>query len=119
MHSIDDADEDDHPDLSPRLEVWLAERQVFTAAATLRELEDAGAAIEAVRAAHLSYRTAWLRFMVSLCNLPLADRPGAVEHVMEALREAHLLRPRGRDELPRRGDEPTHPLDVPPEVSHE
>jgi hypothetical protein len=119
MNFIDDAGEDDHPDLSPRLEVWLAERQVFTAAATLRELEDAGDAIEAVRAAHLSYRTAWLRFMVSLCNLPLADRPGAVEHVMEALREAHLLRPRGREGLPQSGDEPPQPFDLPPEVSHE
>jgi len=119
MTFLDDSDEEDHPDLPPRFDVWLAERQVFSAAAALRALEEAEVDPEAVRAAHLRYRTAWLRFMVSLCNLPLADRPEAVEHVMEALREAHLLRPQGSDAGPGDADDPSRPIDVPPEVSHE
>jgi len=115
----DDAGEDDHPELPPRLDVWLAERQVFAAAASVRELEESEAGSDALRAAQLTYRTAWLRFMVSLCNLPLGDRPAAVEHVMDALREAHLLRRRSRQALSAESEEPPRPADRPPEVSHE
>jgi hypothetical protein len=87
MDVTDDAGEDDHPELPPQSDVWLAEQQVVAAAATLRELDATAENPAAQRAALVAYRTAWLRFMVSLCNLPLADRPAAVERVMEALRE--------------------------------
>jgi hypothetical protein len=119
MDFIDDTGEDDHPELPPPRDVWLAERRVYGAAAHLRGLEGTSASSEAMRAALLDYRTAWLRFMVSLCNLPLAERPRAVEHVMESLREAHLLRPRGEREHLVRADAPPRPMDVPPGLSHE
>jgi hypothetical protein len=119
MDVIGDAGEDDHPELPPPRDVWLAERRVYAAAAHLRGLEGTDATSETMRAALLDYRTAWLRFMVSLCNLPLAERPRAVEHVMDSLREAHLLRPGGEREGLRRADAPSREVDVPPELSHE
>lgn len=119
MDVIDDAGEDDDPELPPPPEVWLAERRVYAAAAHLRGLEETAAAPDAMRGALLDYRTAWLRFMVSLCNLPLAERPRAVEHVMEALREAHLLRPNSERDVSWRADAAARARDVPPEPSHE
>lgn len=116
MDLLDDAGEDDHPELPPPREVWLAERRVYAAAAHLRDLADSPSAPEAVRNALLDYRTAWIRFMVSLCNLPLAERPGAVEHVMEALRDAHLLRPAHERDGASRSDASTRSGDGPPEL---
>ena len=77
---------------SPRLEVWLAERELLAAAAVLRD--ERGMTVgEALATSHrVSYEAAWLRFMVALCNLPLHDRPVAVEHAIDALRDAHALR---------------------------
>jgi hypothetical protein len=119
MDVTDDAGEDDHPELPPQSDVWLAEQQVVAAAATLRELDATAENPAAQRAALVAYRTAWLRFMVSLCNLPLADRPAAVERVMEALREAHLLRAPGDDDAPAAPERSGRPIGAPPEVSHE
>lgn len=119
MDVIDDAGEDDHPEPPPPREVWMAERRVYAAAAHLRGLEDTLAAPEMMRGALLDYRTAWLRFMVSLCNLPLAERPQAVEHVMEALRDAHLLRPTGERDATLRAEAPPRQTAVPPELPND
>ncbi len=119
MDVTDDAGEDDHPELPPPREVWLAERRVFAAAAHLRDLEASVAEPEAMRGALLDYRTAWLRFMVSLCNLPLAERPMAVEHAMETLREAHLLRPTSERDARLRAAAPPRQTDAPPGLQHE
>lgn len=119
MDATDDTGEDDHPELPPQSDVWLAEQQVVAAAATLREVEATAESSSAQRAALVAYRTAWLRFMVSLCNLPLADRPEAVEHVMEALRDAHLLRASGDDDAQAAPERSGRPIGAPPEVSHE
>jgi hypothetical protein len=72
-------------------EVWLAERELLSAATLVRD-----AAPEEVNArTRAGYEAAWMRFMVALCNLPFGDRPGQVERVIDALRVAHLLRSRG------------------------
>jgi len=117
MDASEDSGEDDHPELPPPRAVWLAERRVYAAAARLRDLEAMVAEPDSGREAQLAYRTAWLRFMVSLCNLPLAERPQAVEHVLEALREAHLLRPTGERDQPCRPDATPRQVDVPPKPS--
>ncbi len=70
-----------------RYEVWLAERELLSAAASVRDLS--GARTRA------GYDAAWMRLLIALCNLPLAERPAEVERVIEALRMAHLLRSRG------------------------
>ena len=75
----------------PRYEVWLAERELLSAAALVR---DARTQPES-RLARAGYGAAWMRFMVALCNLPFVERPVEVERVLEALRHAHLLRSRG------------------------
>ncbi len=106
-------DDDVDAGLSPRLEVWLAERELLSAAANLRDAlveESASADAADVR---ISYQAAWLRFMVALCNLPLAERPMAVDRVIDALRIAHLLRQQGTLELPYRSWPPLVMPDVP------
>ncbi len=75
----------------PRYEVWLAERELLSAAALVR---DARTEAES-RLARAGYGAAWMRFMVALCNLPFVERPIEVDRVLEALRHAHLLRSRG------------------------
>ena len=75
----------------PRYEVWLAERELLSAAALVR---DARTQPES-RLARAGYGAAWMRFMVALCNLPFVERPVEVDRVLEALRHAHLLRSRG------------------------
>jgi len=117
MNVIDDAGEDDHPELPPPREVWLAERRVYAAAAHLRGLEQSVSAPDAMRGALLDYRTAWLRFMVSLCNVPLTERPEVVERVMETLREAHLLRGTSERGVPSKSDALPRVHDAPPEPS--
>lgn len=84
-------DPDDEPFLQSRYEAWLAERELMSAAMVLRDA-DAGVAVGRER---IAYEAAWMRFMVALCNLPVAQRPLEVERVLEALREAHLLHCRG------------------------
>lgn len=83
-----------------QFEVWLAERELLSAAMQLRDLMGQASARARLDEARIGYQAAWLRFMVSLCNLPLADRPPAVEHALDALRAAHALRADGI--LPRR-----------------
>jgi hypothetical protein len=98
---------------APRLEVWLAERELLSAAAKLRDVlveETAPADATEVR---ISYQAAWLRFMVALCNLPLAERPLAVNRVIDALRIAHLLRQPGSLEVPYRSWPPLVMPDIP------
>jgi hypothetical protein len=78
----------------PRLDVWLAERELLSAAHGLRNVASATTSSTREREARIAYQAAWLRFLVSLCNLPMAERPAAVEHTIERLRVAHLsLRP--------------------------
>jgi hypothetical protein len=76
-------------------EVWLAERELLSAAVRLRDLVADAVGDERLSAARIGYQAAWLRFMVSLCNLPLADRPEAVDRALDALRVAHALRADG------------------------
>jgi hypothetical protein len=78
-------------DQQPRYEVWLAERELLSSAALVR---DARTDAES-RLARAGYGAAWMRFMVALCNLSFAERPVEVERVLEALRQAHLMRSRG------------------------
>jgi hypothetical protein len=72
-------------------EVWLAERELLTAATLVRD----AAPDEANARTRAGYEAAWMRFMVALCNLPFNERPAQVERVIDALRMAHLLRSRG------------------------
>lgn len=75
----------------PRYEVWLAERELLSAALLVR---DSRTELE-TRRVRAGYEAAWMRFMVALCNLPFAERPAEVDRVLEALRAAHLMRSRG------------------------
>ena len=89
MSRSTDADHDPAEQL--RYEAWLAERELLSAAQALRDDSDAGSGFTR----RIDYEAAWMRFMVALCNLPVARRPLEVERVVEALREAHLLRSAG------------------------
>ncbi len=106
-------DDDVDAELSPRLEVWLAERELLSAAAKLRDALVDPACARQQSEVRISYQAAWLRFMVALCNLPLAERPVAVDRVIDALRIAHLLRQQGTLELPYREWPPLTMPDVP------
>lgn len=88
----------DPPDLvqdAVHFEAWLAERELLTAAVHLRDLASGPGAAASLEEARIGYQAAWLRFMVSLCNLPLAERPVAVDRALDALRSAHALRADG------------------------
>ncbi len=74
----------------PRYEVWLAERELLAAATAVRDL---GATARSP--ARIAYEAAWMRFMVALCNLPIADRPYEVDRMIESLRVAHVMQSRG------------------------
>lgn len=96
-----------------QFEVWLAERELLSSAMQLRDLIGQSPTRARLDEARIGYQAAWLRFMVSLCNLPLPDRPPAVEHALDALRAAHALRSDGI--LPGRDVAPQSPS--PPEGS--
>ncbi len=81
----------DELDTQPRYEAWLAERELLSMALAMRDAGDG----EHTGRARIGYEAAWMRFMVALCNLPVAVRPVEVERVLEALRHAHLLQSRG------------------------
>ncbi len=74
----------------PHYEVWLAERELLDAATAVRDLRATSRS-----PARVAYEAAWLRFMVALCNLPIAERPLEVERMIDALRTAHVLQSRG------------------------
>lgn len=79
----------------PHYEVWLAERELLVAATAVRDLRAMSRS-----PARVAYEAAWLRFMVALCNLPIAERPLEVERVIESLRVAHVLQSRGELHVP-------------------
>lgn len=120
----------DPPDLvhdAAHFEAWLAERELLTASVHLRDLAAAPSTPSQLEDARIGYQAAWLRFMVSLCNLPLAERPLAVDRALDALRSAHALRadgypparvaPPGRADAPGRGRAPGPPLPPNPPLS--
>jgi hypothetical protein len=72
------------------LDVWLAERELLSAAFRLQDPTLTTQSSEREREARIAYQAAWLRFLVALCNLPLSARPSAVEHMIDRLRDAHL-----------------------------
>ncbi len=80
----------DREEPEPRYEVWLAERELLAAATAVRDI--GGAARSPARVA---YDAAWMRFMVALCNLPIADRPYEVDRMIDSLRVAHVMQSRG------------------------
>lgn len=80
----------DREEPEPRYEVWLAERELLAAATAVRDL---GATARSP--ARIAYEAAWMRFMVALCNLPIADRPYEVDRMIESLRVAHVMQSRG------------------------
>lgn len=86
----DSPEHSDRTESEPHYEVWLAERELLTAATAVRDLR-----AMARSPARVAYEAAWLRFMVALCNLPLAERPLEVERMIDALRMAHVMRSRG------------------------
>lgn len=88
MNDVPNTGEREEPE--PRYEVWLAERELLAAATAVR---DVGAVARS--SARIAYEAAWMRFMVALCNLPIADRPFEVDRMIESLRVAHVMQSRG------------------------
>ncbi len=86
----DSSERTDREESEPHYEVWLAERELLAAATHVRDLR-----ATARSPARVAYEAAWLRFMVALCNLPIAERPLEVERMIDSLRMAHLLQSRG------------------------
>ncbi len=86
----DSSDHADREESEPHYEVWLAERELLSAATAVRDLR-----AKSRSPARVAYEAAWLRFMVALCNLPIAERPSEVERMIDALRVAHVLQSRG------------------------
>lgn len=80
----------DREESEPHYEVWLAERELLATATHVRDLRATGRS-----PARVAYEAAWLRFMVALCNLPIAERPLEVERMIDSLRMAHVLQSRG------------------------
>jgi hypothetical protein len=86
MH--DPADPRDLPVDVTRREVWLAERELLAAAARSHAAREAVDAAGLASGARMSYGAAWRRFLMALCNLPLSERPVAVDQALDRLRDA-------------------------------